>query len=122
MLTEDNDGNREVLRRIARETGAMEQFRKIWRSKNVWTGTKINILKATMMSAVMFASDAWTLKKKDRYRLLAFEMKCYRRILRIKWGQKILNEEVCRGVRRKKNTIQEILEMKLNCFDTMYAG
>jgi len=37
LLTEDNDGSREVQRRIARATGAMEQFEKIWRSKNIST-------------------------------------------------------------------------------------
>ena len=42
----------------------MEQFGKIWRSKNVSTGAKINILKATVMSVVMYAIETWTLKKK----------------------------------------------------------
>ena len=37
------------------------------------------------MSVAMYASERWMLKKKDRDRLLAFEIKCYRRILRIKW-------------------------------------
>ena len=62
----------------------MEQFRKIWRSKNISMGTKINILKSKVMSVVMYASETWTLRKKDRDRVLAFEMKCYRRILRIR--------------------------------------
>src|SRR6218665_2299815 len=60
------------------------------------------------------ASETWTLKKKDRGRLLAFEMKCYRIILRIRWKQKITNEEVRRRVRCKKNIIQQIMERKLN--------
>ena len=51
----------------------MEQFGKIWRSKNISTETKINILKATVMSVVMYASETWTLKKKDRDRLLALK-------------------------------------------------
>src|SRR6218665_1793828 len=94
----------------------MEQFGKIWRSKNISTGTKINILKATVMSVVMYAIETWTLKKKNRNRLLAFEMKCYRRILRIRWEQKITNEEVRRSVQYKKNIIQQIMERKLNLF------
>ena len=55
-------------------------------------------------------------KEKDRNILLAFEMKCYRRILRIRWEQKITNEEVRRGVPCKKNIIQQIMERKLNLF------
>ena len=53
LLTDNNAWSREVQRRIARATGAMKQFGKIWRSKNISTGTKINILKATVMSVVM---------------------------------------------------------------------
>jgi len=51
------------------------------------------IIKAMVMSVPMYASETWMLKKQDIYRLLAFEMKCYRRILRIRWVQKITNEE-----------------------------
>ena len=59
------------------------------------------------MSVVMYASETWKLQKTDR--LLAFEMRCYRRILRIRWEQKITNEEVRRRVRCKKNIIQQIM-------------
>ena len=55
-------------------------------------------------------------KEKYRDSLLAFEMKRYRRILRIIWEQKITNEEVRRRVRCKKNIIQQIMERKLNLF------
>jgi len=69
-----------------------------------------------VMSVAMYASETWTLKKKDRNRLLAFEMKCYRRILKIRWEQKITNEEVRRRVPCKKNIIQQIMERNLNLF------
>ena len=49
----------------------------------------MNTIKATVMSVAVYASETWTLKKQDRDRLLAFEMKCYRRILRIKWGKRL---------------------------------
>ena len=66
LLTEDNDWSREVQRRIATATGAMEQFGEIWRNKNI-----INILKATVMSVRSNVSkrnlDA---KEKNRDRLL----------------------------------------------------
>src|SRR6218665_411189 len=48
-----------------------------------------------------------TLKKQDRDRLLAIEMKCYMRILRIKWEQEITNEEVRSRVRRMNNVVQQ---------------
>ena len=54
LLTEENDGSKEIQRRIARATRAMEQFRKIWRSKSISTGTKMNIIKAMVMSVAMY--------------------------------------------------------------------
>ena len=48
-----NDGSRVVQRRVARAIEALEQFGKIWRSKNISTGIIINILKATVMSVTI---------------------------------------------------------------------
>src|SRR6218665_1185042 len=58
LLTEDNDESREVQRRIARATGAMEQFGKIWRSKNIHMGTKINILLRVQPSPILLYTDS----------------------------------------------------------------
>ena len=59
----------------------------------------------------MYTSDTLTLKKQDRLqdRLLAFEMKCYRRILRIRWKKKITNEEVRNRVQCRQNMLQQIM-------------
>ena len=56
------------------------------------------------------------LKKQDRDRLLAFEKKCYRRILRIRWEQRITNEDVRSRLRFMKNMVQRIMERTLNLF------
>src|SRR6218665_1427616 len=69
-----------------------------------------------VMSVAMYASETSILKEKDMDRLLAFKMKCYRRILRIRWEPKITNEEVCRRVLCRKNMVQQIMERKLNLF------
>src|SRR6218665_1433145 len=58
-------------------------------------------------SVAMHASETWTLKKQDIDRLLAFEMQCYRRMLRIRWEQKITNEEVRSRMRCRKNMVHE---------------
>src|SRR6218665_500738 len=56
----------------------------------------------------------WTLKKKDRNKLMAFEMRCYRRILNVIWQQKITNEETRKRMGSKRNILQRIKERKLN--------
>ncbi len=94
LLTWDNDCNKEIKRRIARASGVMVGFKTIWNSKHISTKTKISIIRTCVMSVLLYACETWTLRKKDKGLLLAFEMKCYRRILHIHWHLKITNVEV----------------------------
>jgi hypothetical protein len=116
LMTWDNDCNKEIRRRIARATGAMAGFKTIWNSKHISTETKISIIRTCVFSVLLFACETWTLRKKDNDLLLAFEMKCYRRILHIRWQQKITNGEVRRRVGSSRNIIQLIMERKLGLF------
>jgi hypothetical protein len=116
LLTWDNDCNKEIKRRIARATGAMAGFKTIWNSKYISTETKIGIIRTCVMSVLMYACETWTLRKQDKDSLLAFEMKCYRRILHVRWQQRIKNVEIRRRVGNNKNIVQLIMERKLNLF------
>ncbi len=84
--------------------------------KHISTETKISIIRTCVMSVLLYACETWTLRKKDKDLLLAFEMKCYRRILHIHWHQKITNVEVRRRVGNTRNIVQHIMERKLNLF------
>jgi hypothetical protein len=116
LLTWDNDCSKAIKRRIARATGAMEGFKTIWNSKHICTETKIRIIRTCVMSVLLYACETWTLREKDKDSLLAFEMKCYRRILHIRWQQRITNEEVRRRVGNTRSIVQLIMERKLNLF------
>ena len=116
LLTWDNDCNKEIKRKIARATGAMAGFKTIWKSKHISTETKINIVRTCVLSVLLYACETWTLRRKDRVSLLTFEMKCYRRILHIRWQQRITNVEVRRRVGNTKNIVQIIMERKLSLF------
>ena len=116
LLTWDNNCNLEIKRRIAKATGAMAGFKTIWRSNQVSLETKVRIVWTCVMSVLLYACETWTLRKKDKDSLLAFEMRCYRRILHIYWQQKITNTEVRRRVGSTKNIVQVIMERKLRFF------
>ena len=68
------------------------------------------------MSVLLYACETWTLRKRDIDSLMAFEMKCYRRILHIQWQQKITNSDIRRRLDIKKNVVQMIMERKLKLF------
>jgi hypothetical protein len=78
--------------------------------------TKLEILKTCVFSLLLYTCETWTLKKKEKDLLMAFDMRCYRRILHIWWQQKINNEEVRRRTRRKQNIVQTVMNRKLNLF------
>ena len=69
-----------------------------------------------MFSVLLYACESWTLKKNDRDRLLAFEMRCYRWILNIKWHEKVTNKEIRRQLEVKRSIMQIIIERKLGLF------
>jgi len=88
LLTCDNDCSKEIKRRIARATGAMGGFKNFKVMRN---------------ERASYACETWTLRKRDKHSLMAFEMKCYRRIFHIHWQQKVTNVEIGQRLDIKKN-------------------
>ena len=65
----------------------------------------------------MYGCEAWTINKTDNRRITAFEMKCYRKILRISWTEKVSNEEVLKKIGIESPTLlQNIKKQKLEYF------
>jgi len=78
LLSWDNDCGKEIRRRIAKTLGTMAGFKRIWTSKDISVKTKFSILKACIFSILLYVSESWTLRKRDKDKLMAFEMRCYR--------------------------------------------
>jgi hypothetical protein len=116
LITWDNDDSKEIRRRIGVASGAMAGFSKIWRSKEIRIHVKLEVLRSCVFSTLLYAAETWTLRKADQERLLAFEMKCYRRILNIRWQQRIKNTEVRRRMKAETNVLQMIIKRKMEFF------
>ena len=69
-----------------------------------------------MFSCLLYAAEMWTLKEVDRKRLLAFEMKCYRRIMRVSWRDKVTNDSIRRYLSREHTIIETFKRRKLQLF------
>ena len=116
LITWDNDCSKDIRTRIAKGKGMMENFKTLWRNKNISFTTKLNVLKTCVFSTMLYGCETWTYRKADKDRILAFEMYCYRRMLGIRWMQKISNEEVRRRLDVKENLMQVIMKRKLGLF------
>ena len=88
------------------------KLKMIWQNHGIHISTKIRLIKALIWPVVVYGCERWTLKKDEERRIDAFEMKCFRQILRVSWTAKGTNEwylrqlgwqEVCLHLSNKEN-------------------
>ena len=79
--------------------------------------TKIRVLKSTVFPTATYGCEAWTINKTDVKLITAFEMKCYRKILRIPWTDRVTNEKVLGKVKMNSTTLlHEIRKLKVGYY------
>ena len=115
-MTYDLDCKKEVLVRIAKATAALKALDKIWRSKTIKLGTKLNVLNTCVFSSMLYGCETWVFTKDIEARILAFERKCYRKILGIGWSQKVSNTELYDRIGPRENLMQKTIKRKLGLF------
>ena len=77
---------------------------------------RLQLLITIVFPVLLNAAETWTVNKEDEKRLLAFEMRCYRRILAVKWENRRTNEEIRAVVQRKETVVDTIRMRKLQLF------
>jgi len=78
----------------------------LWSSSDLNIKTKVDMLVCCMFSCLLYAAETWTMRAEDSRKFLAFEMRCYRRILKVCWKDRVTNKSVKRQSR--KTTQQKI--------------
>ena len=84
-ITADGDCSHEIKRRLLLGRKVMTNLDIILKSRDIALPTKIRLVKAMVFPVVMYACESWTLKKAERQRIDAFELWCWRRLLRVPW-------------------------------------
>ena len=92
-LTSDGTSNKEVEIRIAVATAAMTKLQEIWKSK-ISLNTKIRLYRSLVLSIFLYGCETWTLYADTERRIQAFEMKCYRKILRVLYTEHRTNNDI----------------------------
>ena len=83
QITADGDCSHEIKRYLLLGRKAMTNLESILKSKNITLPTKIHLVKAMVFPVVMYGCQSWTMKKAERQRIDAFELWCWRRLLRV---------------------------------------
>ena len=78
--------------------GVMTNLDSIWKSRNITLPTKVRLVKATVFPVVMYGCESWTMKKAEHRRMDAFELWCWRRLLRIPWTTRRSNQSILKEI------------------------
>ena len=90
----DEGSKPEIMSRIAQANNALAKLQPIWKSQTIRLETKLKLMKSLVHSIFLYGSETWTINKEIEKRITAFENKCYRRILNIKFQDKVSNERL----------------------------
>ena len=93
-ITADGDCSHEIKRRLLLARKVMTNLDSILKSRDITLPTKVCLVKAMVFPVVMYGCESWTVKKGERWRIDAFELWCWRRLLRVPWTAKRSNPSV----------------------------
>ena len=90
-ITADGECSHEIKRRLLLGRKVMTNLDSIFKSRDITLPTKGRLVKAMVFPVVMYGCESWTVKKAERRRIDAFELWCWRRLLRVPWAARISN-------------------------------
>ena len=93
-ITADGDCSYEIKRHLLLGRKVMTNIDSIFKSKDITLPTKVRLVKAMGFPAVMYGCESWTVKKAERLRIDAFELWCWRRLLRVPWTARRSNQSI----------------------------
>ena len=97
-ITAHGDCSHEIKRRLLLGRKAMTSLDHILKSRDIILLTKFRLVKAMVFSVVMYGCRSWTIKKAKRQRIDAFELWCWRRLLRVPWTARRSNQSVLKEI------------------------
>ena len=85
QITADGDCSHEIKRHLLLVRKGMTNLDSILKSRDITLSTKVHLVKAIVFPVVVYGCESWTVKKAERRRIDAFELWCWRRLLRVPW-------------------------------------
>ena len=94
----------------------MNKLDSILKSKDITLPTKVHLVKAMVLPVVMYGCESWTIKKAERRRIDAFELWCWRRLLRVPWTARRSNQSILKEISPEYSLGGLMLKLKLQYF------
>ena len=113
---EDGDYSREIKRHLLLVRKAMTNLSSILKSRDITLSTKVRIVKAMILPVAMYGSGSWTIKKAECWRIDAFELWCWRRLLRVPWTTRKSYQSILKEISPEYSLEGLKLKLKLQYF------
>ena len=97
-ITADGDSSHEIKRHLLLGTKVMTNIDSILKSRDITLPTKVCLVKAMVFPVVMYECESWTIKKAKCQRIDAFELRCWRRLLRVPWTARRSNQSILKEI------------------------
>ena len=98
QITADGDCSHEIKRRLLLGSKVITNLDSILKSRDITLPTKVCLVKAMVLPVVMYGCDVWTIRKAASRRIDAFELWCWRRLLRVPWTARRSNEFILKEI------------------------
>ena len=105
----DEGSKQEILSRIAQTIGAFTKLKTIWKDKNIALSSKIRLMRSLVISIFLYACETRTLTAELEKKIQATEMRCFRRLLGISYGDHVTNEEVENRIRQAIGPYEDLI-------------
>ena len=115
-ITAGGDCSHEIKRHLILGRKVMTNLDSILKSRDIILPTKVHLVKATVFPVVMYGCGSWTVKKAERRRIDAFELWCWRRLLRVPWTARRSNQSILKEISPGYSLEGLMLKLKLQYF------
>ena len=117
-ITTDGDCSHEIKRPLLLGRKAITNLDSIWKSSDITLPTKFHLVKAMIFPVVMYGCESWTIKKAECWRIDAFELWCWRRLLRVPWTARRSNQSLLKEISPEYSLGGLMLKLKLQYLAT----
>ena len=115
-ITADGDCSHEIKRRLLLGRKVMTNLDSILKSRDITLPTKVHLVQAMVFPVVMYGCESWTIKKTECRRIDAFELWCWRRLLRVPWIARRSNQSILKEISPECSLEGLMLKLKLQYF------
>ena len=115
-ITADGDCSHEIKRCLLLGRKVMANLDGIFKSRDITLPTEVRLVKGMVVPVVMYGCESWTVKKAERRRIDAFEVWCWRRLLRVPWTARRSNQPILKEISPGISLEGMMLKLKLQYF------